>query len=38
MSSKIALSVIKADVGGYVGHSSIHTDLLETAPEGRQMR
>ena len=31
MSKKITLSVIKADVGGYVGHSSIHTDLLETA-------
>ena len=27
----VTLSVIKADVGGYVGHSSIHTDLLETA-------
>lgn len=31
MSKKTTLSVIKADVGGYVGHSSIHTDLLETA-------
>ncbi|MEW6215851.1 MAG: fructose-1,6-bisphosphate aldolase/phosphatase [Nitrospirota bacterium] len=33
MSERITLSVIKADVGGYVGHSSIHTDLLETARE-----
>jgi len=31
MAEKITLSVIKADVGGYVGHSSIHSDLLETA-------
>lgn len=33
MSGKITLSVIKADVGGYVGHSSIHSALLETAKE-----
>jgi fructose 1,6-bisphosphate aldolase/phosphatase len=33
MTDKITLSVIKADVGGYVGHSSIHTDLIETAKE-----
>jgi fructose 1,6-bisphosphate aldolase/phosphatase len=33
MAAKITLSVIKADVGGYVGHSSIHTDLLDTAKE-----
>lgn len=32
--SKITLSVIKADVGGYVGHSSIHADLLDKAREG----
>ncbi len=31
MSDRITLSVIKADVGGYVGHSSIHHDLLKTA-------
>jgi fructose 1,6-bisphosphate aldolase/phosphatase len=31
MSSKVTLSVIKADVGGFVGHSSIHKDLLEEA-------
>ena len=31
--SKITLSVIKADVGGYVGHSSIHQDLLDEARE-----
>lgn len=33
MSEKITISVIKADVGGYVGHSSIHPDLLERAEE-----
>jgi fructose 1,6-bisphosphate aldolase/phosphatase len=32
--SNITLSVIKADVGGYVGHSSIHADLLDKAREG----
>jgi len=31
--SKITLSVIKADVGGYVGHSSVHPELLEAAKE-----
>ena len=30
---KITLSVIKADVGGYVGHSSIHPALIDTAKE-----
>ncbi|MBZ4687543.1 MAG: fructose 1,6-bisphosphate aldolase/phosphatase [Clostridia bacterium] len=33
MSEKITLSVIKADVGGYVGHSSVHPKLLEKARE-----
>lgn len=33
MSSKITISVIKADVGGYVGHSSIHNDIIQTAKE-----
>jgi len=28
---KITLSVIKADIGGYVGHSSSHPDILEMA-------
>jgi fructose 1,6-bisphosphate aldolase/phosphatase len=28
---KITFSVIKADVGGFVGHSSIHQDLIDTA-------
>lgn len=28
---KITLSVIKADVGGYVGHSAMHQDLIEAA-------
>jgi fructose 1,6-bisphosphate aldolase/phosphatase len=33
MPDKITISVIKADVGGYVGHSSIHPDLMKTAEE-----
>jgi fructose 1,6-bisphosphate aldolase/phosphatase len=33
MENQITLSVIKADVGGYVGHSSIHEELLEEARE-----
>lgn len=33
MSDKITISVIKADVGGYVGHSSLHSDLLKAAEE-----
>ena len=28
---RITLSVIKADVGGYVGHSSMHSDLIAEA-------
>jgi fructose 1,6-bisphosphate aldolase/phosphatase len=28
---KITISVIKADVGGYVGHSAMHPDLIEAA-------
>ena len=31
MSEAITLSVIKADVGGYVGHSTVHPELLEAA-------
>jgi fructose 1,6-bisphosphate aldolase/phosphatase len=31
MGGRITLSVIKADVGGYVGHSSIHQDLMDAA-------
>ncbi len=30
---KITLSVIKADVGGFVGHSSVHEQLIERAEE-----
>lgn len=30
---KVTLSVIKADIGGYVGHSSSHPDILATAKE-----
>lgn len=33
MADKATLSVIKADVGGYVGHSSMHEALLEEAEE-----
>ncbi|MBI4319674.1 MAG: fructose 1,6-bisphosphatase [Chloroflexi bacterium] len=37
---KITLSVIKADIGGYVGHSSMHPALMELANEqlGRAKR
>lgn len=31
MDNKVTFSVIKADVGGLVGHSSIHQDLLDEA-------
>ncbi|NLZ51551.1 MAG: fructose 1,6-bisphosphatase, partial [Thermoanaerobacteraceae bacterium] len=33
MSSKITLSVFKADVGGFVGHGSVHPDMLQKAKE-----
>lgn len=33
MTEKMTLSVIKADVGGYVGHSSIHPNLMDVAKE-----
>lgn len=33
---RITLSVIKADIGGLVGHSGIHPDLLDTAREQLQ--
>ncbi|HEY3375525.1 MAG TPA: fructose-1,6-bisphosphate aldolase/phosphatase [Candidatus Aquicultor sp.] len=33
MPGKITLSVIKADVGGYVGHSDVHPALLKRAEE-----
>jgi fructose 1,6-bisphosphate aldolase/phosphatase len=33
MADLITLSVIKADVGGYVGHTSVHPDLLDAARE-----
>ncbi|MDY6912252.1 MAG: fructose 1,6-bisphosphatase, partial [Chloroflexota bacterium] len=29
----ITLSVIKADIGGYVGHSSMHPDLMVEGQE-----
>ncbi|MDF9409067.1 fructose-1,6-bisphosphatase [Pelotomaculum isophthalicicum JI] len=31
MGKKITLSVIKADIGGFVGHSNVHPECLETA-------
>ncbi len=31
MGKKLTLSVIKADIGGFVGHSSVHPETLETA-------
>ncbi|UCE17964.1 MAG: fructose 1,6-bisphosphatase [Gemmatimonadota bacterium] len=33
MPDKITLSVIKADIGGYVGHSSSHPQILKKAEE-----
>ena len=33
MEEKITLSVIKADVGGFVGHSSMHPALMDKAKE-----
>ena len=33
MADKITLSVIKADVGGYVGHVSVHEDLITRAQQ-----
>lgn len=30
MAGKITLSAIKADVGGYVGHTTVHPELLES--------
>lgn len=33
MGDKITLSVIKADIGGFVGHSTVHPVLLEKANE-----
>ncbi len=33
MGEKITLSVIKADIGGFVGHTSVHPDLIKKAEE-----
>lgn len=33
MAEKITLSVIKADIGGYVGHASMHPELISVAEE-----
>ncbi|NPV70720.1 MAG: fructose 1,6-bisphosphatase [Firmicutes bacterium] len=38
MPDKITVSVIKADVGGFVGHSCVHPDLLEKARETLHQR
>ncbi len=32
----ITLSVIKADTGGYVGHSSVHPDMMQAADASLQ--
>jgi fructose 1,6-bisphosphate aldolase/phosphatase len=31
--TKITISLIKADVGGYPGHSAVHPELIKTAEE-----
>ncbi len=33
MGRKVTLSVIKADIGGYVGHSSSHPDVVDSAKD-----
>ena len=33
MADRVTISVIKADIGGYVGHSTVHPKLLETADQ-----
>ncbi len=33
MSERVTISVIKADIGGWVGHSSVHAALIERAEE-----
>lgn len=33
MAGEVTLSVIKADIGGLVGHSQIHPDLIGRAQE-----
>src|SRR5690554_2685536 len=38
MSNKVTVSVIKADTGGYVGHSSVHPDMMVKAEEELQKR
>jgi len=35
---KITVSVIKADIGGWVGHSAIHPALIENANGGSSRR
>ncbi|MCR4397363.1 MAG: fructose-1,6-bisphosphatase [Firmicutes bacterium] len=38
MPEKVTISVIKADVGGWVGHSSVHPALIEKARENLRER
>lgn len=38
MRNMITLSVIKADTGGYVGHSSVHPDMMQAAEAALQER
>lgn len=33
MADRVTISVIKADIGGYVGHTSVHPQVLECARE-----
>ena len=33
MNSRVTLSVFKADVGGFVGHGSVHPDMLQKAKD-----
>ena len=33
---KVTLSVIKADVGGYVGHTDVHPDMMKKAEEAKK--
>lgn len=37
MAEKLTISVIKADIGGYIGHSSMHGDILNAAGERLQL-
>jgi Archaeal fructose 1,6-bisphosphatase len=38
MSAKVTLSVFKADVGGFVGHGSVHPDMLQEAEKNLEQQ